>query len=49
MWLVDDVVIETVDLADKFADEELTFSVWLGEGEHTMVGYGATTSDDDET
>lgn len=48
MFLVDGVVIESVDSADKFGDE-LTFSVWLGEGEHRMVGYGATTSDEDET
>jgi len=48
MFLVDGVVIESVDSADKFGDE-LTFSVWLSEGEHKMVGYGATTSDEDET
>jgi hypothetical protein len=47
MFLVDGIVIETVATADM--DEPLTFSVWLSEGEHRMIGYGATTSDEDET
>jgi len=48
MWLLDGIVIETVASAEMFGDDPLTFSVWLGEGEHKMVGYGATTTDDEE-
>jgi hypothetical protein len=47
MFIVDDVVIESVESAEF--GTELTFSIWLGEGEHRMTGYGATTSDGDET